>query len=129
MHIGERIKLKREQLGLTQQELAAKLGYTNRATIAKIESGKNDIVQSKVVAFAEALDTTPAYLMGWEDEENTKQPYYLDPETAAIAQDLKDNPGHRVLFDASRKLSPEAMEEVKNFIKFQIAKEEPWRDE
>lgn len=64
--IGMRIKLKREELGLTQEELANKLGYKSKTTIAKIESGTNDIVQSKVVKFADALETTVAYLMGWD---------------------------------------------------------------
>ena len=64
--IGERIKLKREQSGMTQEELASKLGYKSKTTIAKIENGTNDIVQSKVRDFAKVLNTTIAYLMGWE---------------------------------------------------------------
>lgn len=69
MHIGIKIKNRREELGLTQSELASKLGYKSKTTIAKIESGSNDITQSKVIAFAKALNTTPAYLMGFEDME------------------------------------------------------------
>lgn len=65
-HIGERIRERREQLGLSQDDLAKLMGYKSRSTINKIESGVNDITQSKVVAFAKALETTPAYLMGWE---------------------------------------------------------------
>ena len=68
MHIGIKIKEKRLEQGLTQADLAKRLGYRDRTTIAKIESGKNDISLSKVVEFAEALHTTPAYLMGWENE-------------------------------------------------------------
>lgn len=64
--IGERIKLKREQSGMTQEELATKLGYRSKTTIAKIENGTNDIVQSKVRDFAKVLNTSIAYLMGWE---------------------------------------------------------------
>ena len=64
--IGKRIKARREELGMTQEELAARLGYKSKTTIAKIENGTNDIVQSKVMEFAKMLDTTPAYLMGWE---------------------------------------------------------------
>ena len=67
--IGKRIRAKREELGLTQEELAARLGYKSKTTIAKIENGTNDIVQSKVVDFAKALNTSVAYLMGWEKEE------------------------------------------------------------
>ena len=69
-NIGKRIKARREELGMTQAELAKRLGYKSKTTIAKIESGVNDIVQSKVVSFAEALNTTPAYLMGWEEKES-----------------------------------------------------------
>ena len=69
MNIGDRIKARRVQLGLSQEELAAKLGYKSRSTINKIELGVNDITQSKVSAIAKALDTTSAYLMGWDDEQ------------------------------------------------------------
>ncbi|PWL71479.1 MAG: XRE family transcriptional regulator [Clostridiales bacterium] len=68
MSIGQRIKQQREAIGMSQEELAQKLGYRSRSTINKIESGINDITQSKVIEFAQALGTTPAYLMGWEDE-------------------------------------------------------------
>ncbi len=64
--IGKRIKGRRKALGITQEELAKMLGYKNKSSIAKIETGVNDIVQSKVVEFAKALQTTVAYLMGWE---------------------------------------------------------------
>ena len=64
----ERIRQRREELGLTQDELAARLSYRSRSTIAKIESGCNDIPQSKIEAFARALSTTTAYLMGWSDD-------------------------------------------------------------
>ena len=63
-----RIRERREALGLSQAELAEQLGYSNRSTIAKIEKGVNDITHSKIEAFAEALHTTTAYLMGWTDD-------------------------------------------------------------
>ena len=74
--IGKRIKARREELGMTQEELAARLGYKSKTTIAKIENGTNDIVQSKVMEFAKMLDTTPAYLMGWEQID----PYFSGKE-------------------------------------------------
>ena len=42
-NIGKRIKARREELGMTQAELAKRLGYKSKTTIAKIESGVNDI--------------------------------------------------------------------------------------
>ena len=73
MEIGERIKLRREALGMSQDELAKKVGYTSRSSIAKVETNANGMVQSKVVAFAKALETTPAYLMGWVEDEQTEK--------------------------------------------------------
>ena len=67
MLIGDRIAKRRKELGMTQDELAAKTGYKSKAAISKIETNVNDITQSMVVRFAEALDTSVAYLMGWED--------------------------------------------------------------
>lgn len=67
MTLYDRIRTRREQLNMSQEELAKKLGYKSRSTIAKIESGENDITQSKIVAFAKALGVKPGYLMGWEE--------------------------------------------------------------
>lgn len=69
MDIGERIRRRREELGLSQSELARRVGYTSRSTINKIEKDAHGISQEKIVAIAKALRTTPSYLMGWEDEE------------------------------------------------------------
>lgn len=68
--VGERIKHKRESLGLTQEELAKKMGYKSKSTINKIEKGINDVSQSKLIDFAKILNTSPSYLMGWSDEED-----------------------------------------------------------
>lgn len=67
--LGQRIKKLRIERNLSQDELAIRLGYKSRSSINKIELGINDIAQSKIVEFAEALDTTPAYLMGWDNHE------------------------------------------------------------
>lgn len=64
--VGLRVKELRQKLNLTQDELARKAGYTSRSSINKIEKGLVDIPQSKIADLAAALETTPAYLMGWE---------------------------------------------------------------
>lgn len=74
MLIGDRIAIRRKQLGLTQDELAARMGYKSKAAISKIETNVNDIAQSTVIKFAKALDTSVAYLMGWEEEVKTADP-------------------------------------------------------
>ena len=70
--IGERISARRLQLGMSQDELASKTGYTSaskRTIIQKIEAGKIGIKQSKIDLFAAALEITRNQLMGWEEEE------------------------------------------------------------
>ena len=67
MKIGERIKYRREQLELSQDELARRLGYKSRSSINKIENDASGLPQTKIVAIANALQTTPAYIMGWEE--------------------------------------------------------------
>ena len=68
--LGNRIRKRRLELNLTQEELAKRVGYTSRSSINKIEIGKNFLTQPKIITFAEALNTTPSYLMGWDDPSN-----------------------------------------------------------
>ncbi len=71
MTFGERILKIRTEKGLTQDELANAVGYKSRSTIAKIEAGERDAPQTMIVALAKALGTTPSYLMGWDEIEET----------------------------------------------------------
>lgn len=65
------IKNRRLELGMSQEELARKVGYTDRSSIAKIETGKVDISVNMLQKIAAALDTDPLTLLEylWEVEE------------------------------------------------------------
>jgi transcriptional regulator with XRE-family HTH domain len=95
MDIGQRIKNRRLELGLTQADLAKRMGYTNKSTIGKVENGNNDITQTKVVQYAHALNTTVAYLMGWEEEEDRAMKLAKDAvfheELDPLIQEMPDN--------------------------------------
>lgn len=125
------IKERRIQLGLTQSELANKLGYADKSAIAKIEKGLVDLPQSKIKAFADVLETTPGELMGWDpllsvfsgnakayyeginvQSPVTEESYYTNPETAQIAQEIYDNKELSLLFDAARDAKPEDLQTV-----------------
>lgn len=67
--IGERIRIRREELGITQDELAQVLGYKSRSSINKIETNARNLTQSKIKSIADALSTTPSYIMGWDEPE------------------------------------------------------------
>lgn len=103
MNIGDRIRLLRETKGMTQDELAQKIGYKSRSTIGKIELGKMEITQSSLIQIAKLLDTTPAYLMGWED----KNPSQEDAEILTIAKKIHDLPpeNKKIIIDLIDKLS------------------------
>lgn len=70
MNIGDRVRLLREKKGMTQEELATQLGYKSKSSVTHIERGR-DIPRSMVVKLADILNTTPAYLMGWDEIEET----------------------------------------------------------
>lgn len=62
--IGERIRIRREHLGISQDMLAKKLGFRSRSSIAKIEAGINNISPKKISQLAEILDISVSYLLG-----------------------------------------------------------------
>lgn len=68
--LSTNIKNRRNELNMTQEELAKKTGYKTKGAISRIEKGDRDLSQSQIEIFAKALQTTPAYLMGWEDDKN-----------------------------------------------------------
>ncbi len=74
MSIGSNIRKRRYELKMSQQELADAMGYKTRSTIAKIESGENDISQKKLQKLAEILDTTVQALIGNYIIENPSVP-------------------------------------------------------
>jgi len=68
MSIGQKIKQRRTELGWSQRELSDRMGYNNHSTITRIESGKVDVPQSRIVKFSEVLGVSIAYLMGWDKQ-------------------------------------------------------------
>ena len=66
--VGRRVKERRIELNMTQEELACRVGYKSRSAIQKIEVGVNELKQKQIAAFAKALLTTPGFLMGWVED-------------------------------------------------------------
>ena len=119
MTFGERVKARRIELGWTQEELAEKMGYKSKSSINKIELGINDVTQSKIIKFAEVMNTSVEYLMGWDEAVPTnghEQEYYLDTETRELLQFLDENPEYKRILSSSRKLKPEDLMIIKAMI-------------
>lgn len=116
--IGERIKAKRLELGLTQLELAKKMGYTSRAAICKVERGQDNITSDRVTKFANALGCSESYIMGWEDETGNKTPerQLLDIYARNIAKKQTDEADQMIL-DLLHNVSPEAKDSFVQLLK------------
>lgn len=102
MTIGKRIKEKREELRLSQRDLAEKMHYTNHSTIGKIERGQVDVSQTRIVQFAEVLGTSVAYLMGWEETKksatvNSSGMSKAKQQLLALAEDCSEDDAERLL--------------------------------
>ena len=111
--VGENILLMRKRLGWTQEELATKMGYKSKSTINKIELGINDIPQSKIVKFADVLGTTPAHLMGWNDEEEK-----ISPEEPILSE------GEKIMLDLFRRVPNEQQQLVLQMIRAALGSQE-----
>ena len=75
--IGKKIKARREELGLTQEQLATRLGYKSKSTINKIEMNKNDVTTSNIQRFADALEIDVMELMDESDTPDRLKAYAL----------------------------------------------------
>ena len=117
LEIYKRIRARREELGISQEELAKRMGYKSRSSINKIEKGENDIPQSKIVAFAQALRTTPAALMGWEQSPASDDLPDLTPKDEREIMHLMDDMKEKLMreeglmFDG-QPASPESIQSI-----------------
>lgn len=85
MTVGERIKNRRKELGMTQIELAKKMGYKDNTSVSHAETCGNNIQVTKIAKFARYLDCSFNYLMGFEDEVKPEVPKY-DDDTIEIIE-------------------------------------------
>lgn len=73
--IGNRIKQSRKAMKMTQDDLAERAGYSNRSSIARIETGLADIPGEKLLLLANILNTSVQYLQTGIDFQFDKSAY------------------------------------------------------
>lgn len=98
---GKRIRSLREFNKLSQTELAIKVGYKDKTSIAKIEAGKVDLPQSKIFAFAKNLGTTPSYILG-----DNEFPNHVEENHSFI------NDNDKTILDKYRQLNDEGKQRL-----------------
>lgn len=109
MTIGEKIKKARELNNIAQVDLATTIGISKQ-TLYKYENGIiTNIPSDKIEAIAKALGTTPAYLMGWNENN-------ADSELQEYLEELKTRPEMRMLFSLAKGATKEDVEKAVKII-------------
>lgn len=100
-----------EQNGVTHADVSKATGVA-KATLSEWKKGTYTPKTDKLQKIAEYFGVTIEYLMTGQHPEQTSESgkkYYFDDTTAAAAQELFEEPGLRLLFDAARGSDPEAL--------------------
>lgn len=120
MTLAERVKQRRIELDLTQEQLAAKMGYSSKVSISKIENGR-PISQKIIVKLAEVLETTPSYLMGWEEPRKLTK-FEIDFLLDGMERHKTNKTQELFNYISDNNLSDDEINEVKHYIEFVISK-------
>ena len=118
MTVNERIKERRLQLGLTLEEVAQKIGV-KRPTVFRYESGVINIKLSTIKKLAEALQTTPEDLMGWQEDKTPKKAEppkeEFDPKVMMLARGMSklSDEKKNILLQLVQSMSDSADKELK----------------
>lgn len=111
MAIGENIKRRRKELDMTLEEVAARVGVS-RQTLSRYETGViGNIPSDKIELLADALRTTPAYIMGWDDKEQSSH-----TDLSEYLEILRTRPEARALLKTVHGATKEEVERNVKFI-------------
>lgn len=116
--IGDRIKKRRIELGLSQDELAAMLGYKSRSSINKIERDGQNLPQPKIVEIARALFVSPSYIMGWE--QSPELFYGIDSKIFNETAHLMVSKEEEALIKKYRQLDTDGKKNIERQLEFEL---------
>lgn len=111
MTMYERIENMRKSVGISQGKLEKELGFSN----GSISKWKNSTpTPDRLQKIADYFGVSVDYLI--KGEEKDSKEYYINPETAELAQTLFENKDLRVLFDAAKDATPEDLQTTYNML-------------
>lgn len=121
MTTADRIRNRRLELGLTQLEVAKRLGLTSKAAVSKVEGQGDNVTLKNVEKFAKALNCSKAYLMGWDKEEKINENDILEKAAADIQRAVNKSMSEedkqlQVFTEYYKKLNPEQRTLVDNLL-------------
>ncbi|AEQ22626.1 helix-turn-helix domain-containing protein [Acidaminococcus intestini] len=105
---------------INQAELAKKLGVSE-STVGKWLLMKSLPRMGIIQKLSELFQVSKSYFL--EEIVDDRRTYYLNPETAELAEQLRTNAGLRMLFKASADLDPDKMKEAYNYVQYLKSKE------
>jgi transcriptional regulator with XRE-family HTH domain len=145
MVLSKKLKEAREKAKLTQKTAATLTGFSN-TTISNWETGVSRPDVDSLSTLCKIYKVRPNDVLEWDSSGNADGTgygggdapgagnadgtgyggpgYYINPETAQIAQELYDNPDKRVLLDASRKATPDEMRKIIDMVKIMVREDE-----
>lgn len=125
MNSVERVKALCKERKIAISRLEKDLGFSN-GYIGQLKKGVFPDDRLKMIA--NYFDVSIDYLMTGAEKEGGEK-YYLNDETARIAQDIFENKDLRVLFDAARDASPEDLQTTYNMLMALKKKERGYNDD
>jgi transcriptional regulator with XRE-family HTH domain len=115
----EKIRIYMKEKGITLSELSERsgipLGTLNKIVYGITKNPSLDNMRKIAHSLGKTLD---------DFVDSAAQGYYLNPETAQIAQELYDNPDMRILLDASRKATPDELRKIAEMAKIMVREDE-----
>lgn len=118
--IGDRLSSLLQESGISQTELSEMLGVS-RSTVNKWIMKKALPRMGLIKKMSSIFGVPKSYFL--EEVVDDRRAYYLNPETAEMAEKLRTNEGLRMLFKASEDLPPEKMQEAYSYVKYLKSKE------
>ena len=110
LELYKNIKEKRKELGISQDELAKRVGYSGKSMISKIEKGEVDLSTTMIKKFSKALDTAPSELLGDPIYENDTTMIEKQADSSRTAKALE-------LYSQYESSIPEIQKAVENLLR------------
>lgn len=119
MTLGGYLRKARDYAAISQREAAAR-AKLNFKTLSNWENDVSRPAPDDLLVLAKVYGVSVDTLIG----NDSAKSYYHDTETARIANEIKENPKLRMLFDASPKLTPKELDSIVNMVQVMAGDEE-----
>lgn len=118
MTVADRIRNRRIELGMSQDELAERAGYKDKTSISKLEHLGDGVTMKQAQRLSDPLDVTVAYLMGWEGTATELPPMQVPepvPEPGYVS--TADIPKAINLYEKYKSATPEVRAAIELLLK------------